>query len=89
MVLDKKSSLDERKSVVDEAVVEKAGFPDHLHEYLRAGLSVEDAQFLSSISTNEQAKIFHKVDWRLCPMLAVLYLISHLDRYVEVSEQGY
>ncbi|KAF1922433.1 uncharacterized protein M421DRAFT_78167, partial [Didymella exigua CBS 183.55] len=28
----------------------------------------------------EQNKGIHKVDWRLCPILAVLYLISHLNR---------
>lgn len=53
---------------------------EHLHEYMKAGLGPEDAQFLYSIPKTEQDKIFHKVDWRLCPMLAVLYLVSHLDR---------
>jgi hypothetical protein len=68
---------------MEEVPTEKAslaGLPDHLHEAMRAGLSQEDAEFLYSIDKAEQKKIFHKVDWRLCPMLAVLYLISHLDR---------
>ncbi|KAF2678554.1 MFS general substrate transporter [Lentithecium fluviatile CBS 122367] len=84
MAPDKESSLDvERKSVLDECVVHKApwtAFPGHLHEYMRSGLSEEDAQFLYRIPKKEQDRIFHKVDWRLCPMLAILYLISHLDR---------
>jgi hypothetical protein len=47
---------------------------------MKAGLTQEDAEFLYIIDATEQKKIFHKVDWRLCPMLAVLYLIPHLDR---------
>ncbi|KAJ4359015.1 hypothetical protein N0V95_002551 [Ascochyta clinopodiicola] len=77
MVLDAKDSIDERHSVVHE---EKVSTPEHLHALMKAGLSQEDAQFMYGISASEQDKIFHKVDWRLCPMLAVLYLISHLDR---------
>lgn len=81
MVLDAKDSGEERRSVVYE---EKVSANEHLHSYLRAGLSHEDAQFMHDIPKSEQDKIFHKVDWRLCPMLAVLYLISHLDRYATV-----
>jgi len=77
MVLDAKDSIDERHSVVYD---EKVPTPDHLHVFMKAGLSPEDAQFMHDISPSEQDKIFHKVDWRLCPMLAILYLISHLDR---------
>lgn len=77
MALDVKDSIEERRSVVYD---EKASAHVHLHTYLKAGLSYEDAQFMHEIPKSEQDKIFHKVDWRLCPMLAVLYLISHLDR---------
>lgn len=77
MVLDTKESIDERHSVVYE---EKLSAPEHLYTLLKAGLNQEDAQFMHDMPKSEQDKIFHKVDWRLCPMLAVLYLISHLDR---------
>lgn len=77
MVLDAKDSIDERHSIVYE---EKVSIPDHLHSLMKAGLSQEDAQFMHDIPKGDQDKTFHKVDWRLCPMLAVLYLISHLDR---------
>jgi len=80
MALDAKDSIDERHSVVYE---EKAAAHEHLHTFIKAGLSQEDAQFMHEIPKGEQDKIFHKVDWRLCPMLAVLYLISHLDRQVD------
>ncbi len=72
----------ETKKSIDVAIeaVEKVALPDHLTNHAGAVLTPEDAAFLRSMSKEEQARIFHKVDWRLCPMLAVLYLISHLDR---------
>lgn len=77
MALDAKDSTEERHSVVYD---EKISAPEYLQRYTRAGISEEDAEFMHNLPANEQDKIFHKVDWRLCPMLAVLYLISHLDR---------
>lgn len=86
MVLDEKKELSiEQNSFAEDGGVEKAPWasaPVHLHDLMKAGLSEEDAVFLHDMPKSEQSKIFHKVDWRLCPMLAVLYLISHLDRYV-------
>ena len=65
--------------IMEEIPTEKAslaGLPDHLHQ-----ANWKDCRLLSlSVDKAEQKKIFHKVDWRLCPMLAILYLISHLDR---------
>jgi hypothetical protein len=77
MVLDAKDSIEEQHSTVYD---EKISTPEYLQRYVRAGLSEEDAEFMHNIPAAQQDKIFHKVDWRLCPMLAVLYLISHLDR---------
>jgi hypothetical protein len=47
---------------------------------LRSVLSTEDAEWLAEVSPQEQGKIYHKIDRRLVPMLALLYLIAHLDR---------
>ncbi|KAK3721289.1 hypothetical protein LTR37_003164 [Vermiconidia calcicola] len=44
------------------------------------GLSQEDQEWLFDIDEKEQSRIFHKVDMRLVPMLASLYLIAQLDR---------
>jgi hypothetical protein len=77
------TTMEKQTSVMEEPGFEKAPWaasPHHLQEFMKAGLTQEDAEFLYSIDKVEQNKIFHKVDWRLCPMLAVLYLISHLDR---------
>jgi hypothetical protein len=73
----------EQTFMMEEVGPEKAHWatsPYHLQDFMKAGLSQDDAEYLYSIDKAEQDKIFHKVDWRLCPMLAVLYLISHLDR---------
>jgi len=77
------SAVERQSFVMDDADPKKvhwAASPTHLQDAMKAGLSQDDAEFLYAIDKTEQNKIFNKVDWRLCPMLAVLYLISHLDR---------
>ena len=48
--------------------------------YISAGLSPDDAQFLASVPSKEQDRIFHKIDYLLVPYLSVLYFVAHLDR---------
>lgn len=43
-------------------------------------LSDDDRDWLASVDDKTQRKMYHKVDVRLVPMLAILYLIAHLDR---------
>lgn len=56
-------------------------------EHIESGLQLEtkpltdeDKAWLHGIDRREQNRIYHKVDRRLVPMLALLYLIAHLDR---------
>jgi hypothetical protein len=44
------------------------------------GLSPEDADFYTAFSPSRRKKLLRKIDVRLIPMLATLYLISHIDR---------
>jgi hypothetical protein len=44
------------------------------------GLSSEDADFYTAFSPSRRKKLLRKIDVRLIPMLATLYLISHIDR---------
>lgn len=44
------------------------------------GLHPDDAEFYTNFSEERRKKVIRKVDVRLVPMLAVLYLISHIDR---------
>lgn len=55
-------------------------------EYLHKGrLSVEDAQFLANWTEPQRKAVLRKIDWRLVPMLLVLYLISFIDRKWQVQ----
>jgi hypothetical protein len=44
------------------------------------GLSDDDAEFYNNYTPEQRARTKRKIDIRLTPMLAMLYLISHLDR---------
>ncbi|OHE96301.1 major facilitator superfamily transporter [Colletotrichum orchidophilum] len=44
------------------------------------GLTPEDADFYNNYPEEKRKKTFHKVDVRLIPVLALLYLICHIDR---------
>ncbi|KAL4743368.1 major facilitator superfamily domain-containing protein [Aspergillus similis] len=44
------------------------------------GLSPEDADFYTNYPEEKRKRVFRKVDIRLVPMLALLYLCSHIDR---------
>jgi len=46
-----------------------------LHQ-IKPGMTAEDVDFLNNMPAREQARIYHKVDRRLVPMLALLYLIG-------------
>lgn len=70
--------------VVDQpAHVENLPKPSHVTEidtFRVVGLTVDDEQFYTSFSEERRKKVFRKVDVRLVPMLALLYLICHIDR---------
>ncbi|KAF2211028.1 hypothetical protein CERZMDRAFT_44134 [Cercospora zeae-maydis SCOH1-5] len=44
------------------------------------GMTDEERLWLSRVDPEQASRIYHKVDKRLVPMLALLYLIAHLDR---------
>ncbi|KAI0191642.1 major facilitator superfamily transporter [Astrocystis sublimbata] len=52
----------------------------HHEQQLYAGLSEEDADFMVNYPLEKQKKAISKVDWRLIPMLLILYLITYLDK---------
>ncbi len=43
-------------------------------------LSLEEATFVANFDEAQKKKLYRKVDWRLVPMLALLYLFSYIDR---------
>lgn len=50
---------------------------------VKPGLTAEDVEWLNSIPEREQARIYHKVDRRLVPMLALLYLIGEVGSLLD------
>lgn len=50
------------------------------NKYARIGLTDEDADFYTSYPEDARKKLFKKIDFRLVPVLAVLYLFAHIDR---------
>lgn len=51
-----------------------------LEQVHNGSLTPEEAGFLASFSDEQKKVVLRKVDWRLVPMLLVLYLISFIDR---------
>ncbi|THW15795.1 MFS general substrate transporter [Aureobasidium pullulans] len=43
-------------------------------------ISAVDADFLAGFTNEQRRRVSRKVDWRLVPMLLILYLISFIDR---------
>ncbi|KAL5342017.1 major facilitator superfamily domain-containing protein [Aspergillus crustosus] len=48
--------------------------------YMESGLSRDDAYFLANFSEESRRKCVSKIDWRLCPVLMLLYLVSYIDK---------
>jgi hypothetical protein len=69
-------AMDKEKSMHLEELVD-AGDPqaDTKRQYIQRGLTLEEADFLLSLSEKEKDHIYRKVDFRLVPMLALLYLV--------------
>ncbi|KAL4804263.1 major facilitator superfamily domain-containing protein [Aspergillus unguis] len=70
--------VDER--LHDPGRIEKAVNTVAIDNIQVLGLRAEDAEFYTSYPPEARKKLLWKIDIRLIPILAVLYLISHLDR---------
>ncbi|KAL4943532.1 hypothetical protein BDV06DRAFT_210938 [Aspergillus oleicola] len=72
------------KGDVEKVVDEKAAHIEspitEIGTFRVVGLSPEDADFYTNYPEEKRKKVFRKVDIRLVPMLALLYLCSHIDR---------
>lgn len=63
-----------------EKDLEKIDEVELTNKYLRYGLSNDDATFYEDFPADKQKKLLRKVDLRLVPFLALLYLCAHIDR---------
>ena len=53
---------------------------ERVNQYASIGLPDEDGEFFDSFPPEKRKKLIRKIDLRLVPVLALLYLISHIDR---------
>jgi hypothetical protein len=77
-VTDEKLDVVMAESTQDDT--EKATAVHVIDNFRVLGLTNDDADFYNAFSEERRRRIVRKVDMRLVPMLAILYLISHLDR---------
>jgi hypothetical protein len=59
--------------------VEKINIYEY-NKYAGMGITHEEADFFDNYPEDERKAMIRKVDLRLVPVLAVLYLFSHIDR---------
>lgn len=62
--------------------LEKVDIIEHYqaNRYANIGLSNEDADFFDNFPLEARKKLVRKIDVRLVPVLALLYLAAHIDR---------
>lgn len=60
--------------------IEKIENIEPINKYANIGISDEDAEFFDTFPPEQRRKMLRKVDFRLVPVLALLYLASHIDR---------
>lgn len=52
----------------------------YIEQVYNGNMTSEEVAFLANFSEDQRKAVVRKVDWRLVPMLLVLYLISFIDR---------
>lgn len=57
----------------------------HFNDTPSVGGPQQEADSLHDVPAKEQRRIYRKVDWRLTPMLMLLYFFANLDRFVLTS----
>lgn len=62
----------------DEDLEKEAAHAEVTHQ--NGNLTAEEAAFLAGFSDEQRKVVLRKVDWRLVPVLLILYLISFIDR---------
>ncbi|KAJ3960887.1 hypothetical protein N0V92_002441 [Colletotrichum tropicale] len=53
---------------------------DFVHQEVAGEFTPEDQAFLDNFPEDRKKRVMRKLDWRLVPLLGLLYLISFLDR---------
>lgn len=75
-----RNMLDRAMRSDKENDIEKIENIEPINKYANIGISDEDAEFFDTFPPEQRRKMLRKVDFRLVPVLALLYLASHIDR---------
>ena len=67
-------------SIKSKKDLEQVDMLEYSNKYANIGLSDEDTDFFENFPPEKRKAMIRKVDLRLVPVLALLYLISHIDR---------
>ncbi|KAF4463166.1 tartrate transporter [Fusarium albosuccineum] len=62
-----------------EAVTSKPGVA-HQEVSNHGGLTEEEMEFVANFPEEKRKKLLSKIDWRLMPMLVILYLVAYIDK---------
>ena len=60
--------------------IEKVTEVENFNRYVNLGLTHEETEFFEKYPAEARKKLLWKVDIRLIPFLALLYLAAHIDR---------
>lgn len=61
--------------------LEKVDYVEVQHnKYANIGITAEETDFYENFPEDKRKKMVRKVDVRLVPVLALLYLMAHIDR---------
>ncbi|RJE20241.1 MFS transporter [Aspergillus sclerotialis] len=63
-----------------EALSVKKQTAEHFEYQNEHALSHDDEVFLAEFPEEAKTRVLRKVDWRLMPMLLLLYLIAYIDK---------
>ncbi|KAF4126161.1 MFS transporter [Geosmithia morbida] len=78
---DEKPGIDTVESVNNNLLDTEKGSTARIIDDIRViGLTEDEAEFYASFSPQRRKNVTKKIDRRLVPILAILYLISHIDR---------
>ncbi|CAI6097462.1 unnamed protein product [Clonostachys chloroleuca] len=58
----------------------EGGDVKHLETSGRGGLTAEEIDFIDNFPEEKRKKVLAKIDWRLMPMLTILYLVAYIDK---------
>ncbi|KAK5166579.1 uncharacterized protein LTR77_008122 [Saxophila tyrrhenica] len=67
-------------SAIGKDIEKSSKVEDAYNKYANVGFSAEEADFFDNFPEEKHRKMLRKIDFRLVPCLALLYLCAHIDR---------